>query len=114
MRTVAYPAVRFSLFTGDIMISIKVIATKCGVSVATVSKALNNKNDISQETYIKHYLCDNRNYNSEKNGITVITVIFYLLSLSILSRKMIAIRAYINANRRSTPQQSITCDFVAA
>ena len=111
MRTVAYPAVRFSLFTGDIMISIKDIATKCGVSVATVSKALNNKNDISQETYIKHYLCDNRNYNSEKNGITVI---FYLLSLSILSRKMIAIRAYISANRRSTPQQSITCDFVAA
>ena len=50
MRTVAYPAVRFSLFTGDIMISIKDIATKCGVSVATVSKALNNKNDISQET----------------------------------------------------------------
>lgn len=68
-------------------------------------------------TYIKHYLCDNRNYNSEKNGITVITVItviVYLLSLSILSRKMIAIRAYISANRRSTPQQSITCDFVAA
>lgn len=32
------------------MISLKDIATSCGVSVATVSKALNNQNDISDET----------------------------------------------------------------
>ena len=32
------------------MISLKDIAVNCGVSVATVSKALNNQNDISEET----------------------------------------------------------------
>lgn len=32
------------------MVSLKDIAASCGVSVATVSKALNNQNDISEET----------------------------------------------------------------
>ena len=35
------------------MASLKDIATKCGVSVATVSKALNDHQDISEETKIK-------------------------------------------------------------
>ena len=32
------------------MVSIKDISIRCGVSVATVSKALNNHNDISEAT----------------------------------------------------------------
>ncbi len=35
------------------MVSLKDIAQKCGVSVATVSKALNDQSDIGQETKIK-------------------------------------------------------------
>lgn len=37
------------------MVSIKDISIRCGVSVATVSKALNNHNDISEATK-KHIL----------------------------------------------------------
>ena len=32
------------------MVSLKTIAEKCGVSTATVSKALNDQRDISEET----------------------------------------------------------------
>ena len=32
------------------MVSLKTIAEKCGVSTATVSKALNDQKDISEET----------------------------------------------------------------
>ena len=32
------------------MASIKEVALRCGVSVATVSKALNNKSDVGEET----------------------------------------------------------------
>ena len=32
------------------MVSIKELAQRCGVSVATVSKALNDKSDIGEET----------------------------------------------------------------
>ena len=35
------------------MVSLKTIAEKCGVSTATVSKALNNHKDISEETKIR-------------------------------------------------------------
>ena len=35
------------------MVSMKDIAATCGVSVATVSKALNNHSDISVKTYDK-------------------------------------------------------------
>ena len=32
------------------MVSLKTIAEKCGVSTATVSKALNDQKDVSEET----------------------------------------------------------------
>ena len=35
------------------MVSLKTIAEKCGVSTATVSKALNDHKDISEETKIR-------------------------------------------------------------
>ncbi|MBO5303896.1 MAG: LacI family DNA-binding transcriptional regulator [Lachnospiraceae bacterium] len=35
------------------MVSLKTIAEKCGVSTATVSKALNNQKDISEETKVR-------------------------------------------------------------
>lgn len=38
------------------MVSIKDIAIKCGVSIATVSKALNNHNDVS--SYTKQLVCE--------------------------------------------------------
>lgn len=38
------------------MVSIKTIAEECGVSIATVSKALNNHNDVSSNT--KKLVCD--------------------------------------------------------
>ena len=35
------------------MVSLKTIAKQCGVSTATVSKALNDQKDISEETKIR-------------------------------------------------------------
>lgn len=39
-----------SVKNGGLMVSLKTIAEKCGVSTATVSKALNDQKDISEET----------------------------------------------------------------
>ena len=38
---------------GGTVVSLKDIANRCGVSIATVSKALNNQQDISQETRVR-------------------------------------------------------------
>ena len=45
------------------MVSMKDVAVECGVSIATVSKALNDHSDISEETRrkVKDTLCDYRN-----------------------------------------------------
>ena len=53
---------------GRNMISIKELAQRCGVSVATVSKALNDKSDIGEETKKRiRELADEMGYSTIQN-----------------------------------------------